>query len=171
MSSGLLSAESRPILSMAAEARTFGADWSHCDQLSNYIATALSLGRPDPLLYANLLSTILNEVYEALFRRELGQGEIDCTLFNEGEELLIVFDFEAKDADREHFDSVVRRASSADAARCYEEALASGADDSSELGLLGLAVDYGCGLRLERSGERLRLGLRLHQSLQLAGMK
>ena len=40
----------------------FASEWLHCDRISSYLARMVSHNRTDSLLYANLLSSALNEL-------------------------------------------------------------------------------------------------------------
>lgn len=70
----------KTLVSTSVEIRHFASDWTHCDQLSNFLARSASLDRPDPFFFANLLSTILNEVFESIFHYHAEEGEISLSL-------------------------------------------------------------------------------------------
>lgn len=70
----------KTLFTTSVEIRHFASDWTHCDQLSNFLARSASLDRPDPFFFANLLSTILNEVFESIFHHHAEEGEICLSL-------------------------------------------------------------------------------------------
>ena len=47
----------------------FAADWRHCDLLSNYVSHVVSFDKPDPFVFSNLLSTVINEILESKIGR------------------------------------------------------------------------------------------------------
>src|SRR3954470_11729129 len=70
----------KPLVSLQLETTGLGAVWGHCDQIQNYLAQLASHDRTDTFLYANLLSTVLNELLEVVFSRHQPPGMVNCRL-------------------------------------------------------------------------------------------
>src|SRR3954468_12200586 len=89
-----------PLVELSLGADAFARNWSHCDQVANYLAQLVAHDRPDSFYYANLLSTVLNELLESVFARQQRQGTVTCTLLRDGPEdrieLLIPVDADAR---------------------------------------------------------------------------
>src|SRR3954470_15854564 len=89
-----------PLVELTLDADAFAGDWRHCDLVANYLAQLVAHDRPDSFLYANLLSTVLNELLESVFARRQRAGAVTCTLLREGRgdriELLIPVDAAAR---------------------------------------------------------------------------
>jgi hypothetical protein len=146
-------AEFQTLLELAMGADVFSSDWSHCSRIATYIARMVSHKRTDPLLYANLFSSALNELLETAFRRHCGDGEIVCSVARAGPvdriELIIPGDAAVREFYQDAIDSLRRP----DVAERYIDALlAEGALDP-KIGLLELAVDYKARLFLKEESE------------------
>jgi hypothetical protein len=145
------------------EADAFAADWRHCDQVANYLAQLVAHDRPDSFLYANLLSTVLNELLESVFARHRRPGSVRCTLLREGRndrvELVVPVDASA----RAFYEETVAAAQSAGVAETYTRTLLGKEAPADLLGLLELAADYGARLSVEETGsaEEIRLVLQV----------
>src|ERR1700754_861424 len=62
----------------------FSSDWAYCDRLSTYVARMVSHNRTDSLLYANLLSSALNELMETVHRAHGPAGRFACEILRSG---------------------------------------------------------------------------------------
>ena len=69
-------------LSMGIE--HFSSEWIHCDRISSYVARMVSHNRADSLLYANLLSSALNELLETVFAHHGPNGQLSCRVKRAG---------------------------------------------------------------------------------------
>jgi hypothetical protein len=69
-------------LSMGIE--DFSSEWLHCDRISSYVARMVSHNRADSLLYANLLSSALNELLETVFAHHGPKGRLSCRVKRAG---------------------------------------------------------------------------------------
>jgi hypothetical protein len=146
------------LLELAIRADVFSADWGHCSRIATYIARMVSHKRADPLLYANLLSSALNELLETAFRSHSGTGEIVCRVARAGAadriEITIPGDDPVRAFYRDAIDSVRR----SDAAEHYIHALLAEDALDPRIGLLELAVDYEARLSLsEETASAIRL--------------
>jgi hypothetical protein len=147
--------------------RAFQADWAQCDRIANYLATALTFDRPDPFLYANLLSTILNEALETIHWRHAGDGELRCSVHAEGGQMLVLFDFPADAGQCTFYARIGARIRAGEGSAAHAQALASDAPDTGGLGLYALVADYGCTIGVEEDGRAVRLALRVDLDAQL----
>src|SRR3954462_15505690 len=124
-----------PLVELTLETDAFARDWSHCDQVANYLGQLVAHDRPDSFLYANLLSTVLNELFEAVFARHHTHGGVRCTLLRHGRcdriELVIPVDAAA----RAFYEESVAATQTSEVAEVYTRELL-GSD--SPAGLLGL---------------------------------
>ena len=62
----------------------FSSEWVHCDKISSYVARMVSHDRADSLLYANLLSSALNELLETVFANHGPEGDFSCRIRRQG---------------------------------------------------------------------------------------
>jgi hypothetical protein len=138
------------VLELALNTEVFTSDWRHCSRIATYIARMVSHKRSDPLLYANLFSSALNELLETAFRTH-GSGEIVCSVGRAGPvdriELTIPGDSTVHRFYRDAIDSMERP----DIGEYYIQALLSEGPLDPRIGLLELAVDYSA--RLSLAGE------------------
>lgn len=81
MSASYESTAQNRVFDIVIGADLFASDWSNCDRISNYIGNLVSQRRTDSLRYANLFSSVLNELLETAFRRHHAPGEIACTVY------------------------------------------------------------------------------------------
>jgi hypothetical protein len=136
----------------------FCSDWTHCDRLSGYLAGMVSHNRVDPRLFANLYSTAVNELLEAVFRSHGETGKLECAVQRAGGLDRIVLTFPADEATYRAYETIVAKTGGDEAEACYLQALFADEDPGAGLGLLQLGVDYGARLAVERcDGARMRL--------------
>src|SRR6478752_6213141 len=110
-------------LKLDLEATSFAADWHHCDQVANYLARLSSFGRVDTFLYSNLLSTVLNELFEIVFFRHRSEGSVICTLFRDGAVDRIEFEIPIQLTDRDFYEQAISASQSQQAAELYTRSL------------------------------------------------
>lgn len=158
-----------PLVELTLEADAFAGDWRHCDQVANYLAQLVAHDRPDSFLYANLLSTVLNELLESVFVRQRRQGVVQCTLLREGkgDRIEIVIPVEAGGC--AFYEETVAAVQSADVSGVYTRTLLGKEAPADLLGLLELAADYGARLALEETGAADEIRLVLQVSLADGG--
>ena len=72
------------LLEVSMGIQDFSSDWLHCDRISSYVARMVSHNRSDSLLYANLLSSALNELLETVFANHGPDGEFSCRVRRRG---------------------------------------------------------------------------------------
>ncbi len=139
------------ICDIAMRTELFAADWSNCDRVSNYVANLVSQRRADPLRYANLFSSVLNELLETAFRKHGASGNINCRVYRGGKHDTIEISIPCDDATRGFYASAVTEASRPDVAERFVKALLDDAEFRPEIGLLELAADYHATLHLDTS--------------------
>lgn len=129
----------------------FTADWLQCDRVANYLARTVSSDRPDTFLHSNLLSTVLNELFEIAFARHRAGGKIVCELSRKGASDRIEFTIPV-DADcRAYYRQQVDYIHSGNVTELYSSALLGETDPNTAVGLLELAADYGAAISLDES--------------------
>lgn len=158
-----------PLVELTLETDAFAADWRHCDQVANYLAQLVAHDRPDSFLYANLLSTVLNELLESVFARHHRHGAVHCTLLREGRcdriELVIPVDAGA----RAFYEETATAARATGVSEVYTRTLLGGEAPADLLGLLELAADYDARLMVEETGSAKEIRLILQVSLEDGG--
>jgi hypothetical protein len=147
------------LLSIDLEAGAFAADWKHCDQVANYLARLASFARTDTFLYANLLSTVLNELLEIVYRRHKPEGSVTCRLSRGGPVDRIEIEVPVSDSDASFYHLGVADSQSANARELYTKSLLGELSPDRSIGLLELATDYGARIWLDAtdSMDRVRL--------------
>src|SRR3954466_6054741 len=132
-----------PLVELTMEADAFARDWRHCDQIANYLAQLVAHDRPDSFLYANLLSTVLNELLESVFARHERHGAVQCTLLREGRHDRVELVIPVEAGARSFYEETVAAAQAAGVSEVYTRTLLGGEAPADLLGLLELAADYG----------------------------
>lgn len=150
-----------PLVELTLESEAFAADWRHCDQVANYLAQLVAHDRPDSFLYANLLSTVLNELLESVFARHHRHGSVQCTLLREGKQDRIELVIPVDAAARAFYEETATAAQAASVAEVYTRTWLGKDAPPDLLGLLELAADYGARLSVEETGsaDEIRLVL------------
>lgn len=166
---GTLSESSDWLLELRLSLESFVADWSHCDHLANYAANALSHGKPDAFLHANLLSTIINEILETIYWNNSHQGVLHLR-FHEDEKTTSMFADIPVDADASKFfrESIDLIQNTQDAREAFRHSLWSESLPAGLLGLLEIVADYETKLDLVECADTdvlcLRLRMNLHET-------
>jgi len=156
----------RPMLSIGMGIEVFASNWLYCDRLSSYVARMISHNRTDSLLYANLLSSALNELLETINRAHGPEGQLTCRVFRNGPSDLIEFDIPADAATWDFFKDAAALLGREDLAEHYRSALLADGPLDPRIGLFELAVDYGARISVERGADEL---VRLSAVLSLEG--
>ena len=129
-------------------AEMFAADWSHCDRISSYVADLLSHARTDSLRYANLFSSVLNELLETVFHHHAAMGSIRCAVSRAGTLDRIEISLPCDGATRAFYHAAMAEIAKPDVADRYLKTMLSGTGHS---GLMELAVDYSAKLSVTDS--------------------
>lgn len=136
----------------------FASEWLHCDRVSSYLARMVSHTRTDPLLYANLLSSALNELLETAFAHHGPEGEFSCRVSRAGDADVIELDLPCDETALAFYSAAARRLTQPDLAEVYREALFAPGNADPHLGLLEVAVDYRARISIvPEKGNRLKL--------------
>jgi hypothetical protein len=151
----------QPLVALTLEPRAFALDWGHCDQVANYLAQLVSHDRTDSFQYANLLSTVLNEVLEIVFTRHQKVGALRCDFSREGREDRLAFEIPVTPEDAAFYERSVALAHEAGVSERYARSLLTTEPLDHALGFLELVSDYDARLTLEpgRAPAHLRLGI------------
>jgi len=142
-------------LSMGIE--DFSSEWLHCDRISSYVARMVSHDRADSLLYANLLSSALNELLETVFSNHGPQGEFSCRVRRSGTKDVIELTLPCDETTLGFYTGVAGVLQRQDIAEIYQSALFQPGGQDPRLGLLEVAVDYQGKISVAPAGDRLTL--------------
>ncbi|MDE1995895.1 MAG: ubiquinone biosynthesis methyltransferase UbiE [Rhizobiaceae bacterium] len=146
-------AKFQSLIEVDMEIGVFGSNWSHCDRLSSYVARMISHNRKDSLLYANLFSSVLNELLETIFRTHEGTGQFVCAVERMGAIDRVVLTLPCSEAQLDFYRDAVAEAHGKEAPEAYREMLFSSTKLDPRIGLFELAVDYAADISVEPIGE------------------
>ncbi|MFO1131403.1 MAG: ubiquinone biosynthesis methyltransferase UbiE [Hyphomicrobiales bacterium] len=148
----------RPLVEISMGIEAFASEWLHCDRISTYLARMVSHNRTDSLLYANLLSSALNELLETAFAHHGPKGDFSCRVSRIGEADVIELDLPCDAAALVYYSTAAQRLKQSDLADVYHSALFSPGNADPHLGLLEVAVDYRARISIvPENGNRLKL--------------
>lgn len=122
--------------------KDFSSEWTHCDRISSFIARLVCQTRADPLFYANLFSSVLNELLETVFSNHGTAGDLTCRVRRTGEADVIELGFPCDEKTLQFYADVVSALDRSDIEDLYHAALFASGQRDARLGLLELAVDY-----------------------------
>jgi hypothetical protein len=146
------------VFGIAIRTDLFASDWATCDRVANYAATLVSHRRVDPLRYANLFSSVLNELLETAFRRHAPDGEIRCNVYRGAPRDCIELTVPSNAAVHDFYSSAVAEACHEDVGDRYVAALFEDRQVDPAIALLELAADYQARMTLEaREPDQLTL--------------
>lgn len=159
--------EFQPLVEIDMKIGVFGAQWTHCDRISTYVARMVSHNRTDSLLYSNLFSSVLNELLETVFRIHDGDGDFVCSVRRNGavDRIEITLPCDARQVG--FYRDAIEVVHGSEAADRYRLALFSTGPLNPEIGLLELAVDYDAQMSVEQVEEgviRLTADVALEES-------
>jgi len=132
----------RPLVEISMGIEAFASEWLHCDRISSYLARMVSHNRTDSLLYANLLSSALNELLETAFAHHGPEGDFSCRVCRSGEADVIELELPCDASALSYYSTAAKRLKHPDLADVYHNALFSPGNPDPHLGLLEVAVDY-----------------------------
>jgi len=104
----------------------FTQDWRHCDQTSNYLAQLVGVSHPQAKRYINLLSTILNEMLEVIFRQNKindVKGSMNISIKQEGNYVFTTFDMPVNELEKDFFIQTIESINQGDSKAIYQQAL------------------------------------------------
>ena len=147
-----------PLVEISMGIEAFASEWLHCDRISSYLARMVSHNRTDSLLYANLLSSALNELLETAFAHHGPQGEFSCRVSRSGNADVIELELPCDEAALSFYSEASQRLKRPDVADLYQSALFAPGGVDPHLGLLEVAVDYRARISIVTDdGNRLKL--------------
>ena len=135
----------KQLITLRLGAAGFGQHWKHCALVSNYLATFTSELLDKSEVHANLVSTVLNELLEVIFRRNAGVGQVSITLTGDDERLVVKISVPVDDKDRAFYMEMAELVARSDVEELHQEQIVMPADESGSnlsLGLLELAAVY-----------------------------
>jgi len=149
---------SHPLVEISMGIEAFASEWLHCDRISSYLARMVSHNRTDSLLYANLLSSALNELLETAFAHHGPEGDFSCRISRSGEADVIELELPCDEGALAFYSEASRRLKRSDVADLYQSALFAPGGVDPHLGLLEVAVDYRAKISIvTEGGNRLKL--------------
>jgi hypothetical protein len=153
-----------PLIKATLALDAFSSDWKHCDQTANYLAQFVSADRPDPSVFSNLLSTVLNEILEVVYGHHPGVGAALVAISALGQEIHIELTLPVDEATRQFYAEALEPLSREDPMTLYQrelERLYSGPPHPA-MGLYELAADYGAKVeKKEADPSTLMISVRL----------
>ena len=155
-----------PMLDIQMGIDVFAMDWLYCDRLSTYIARMVSHNRTDSMLYANLLSSALNELLETVFRSHALTGQFSCRVLRDGVRDRVELRVPCDAVARAFFSETARLVSRNDIGDQYRNVLFSDGPLDPRIGLFELIVDYGARIAVAELGDG---GMLLTADLRLEG--
>lgn len=141
-----------PLLDLKMNMAAFTADWSHCDQCSNYVARMVSHDRRDPIRHANLLSSALNELLEMSFHSNEDDGEFVYRFYRYREMERIELTFPCSPQKRRFYHEIIQELKGEQALASYLDVIANDAAPADRAILFGLAVNYDADIKARDLG-------------------
>lgn len=134
----------KQLITLRLGAAGFGQHWKHCALVSNYLATFTSELLDKSEVHANLVSTVLNELLEVVFRRNAGVGQVSITLTGDDERLVVKISVPVDDKDRTFYLEMAELVARSDVDQLHQEQIVKPAEEGNNLslGLLELAAVY-----------------------------
>ena len=134
----------KQLITLRLGAAGFGQHWKHCDLVANYLATFTSELLNKSESQENLVSTVLNELLEVVFRRNSGAGEIGITLSGDKKQLVVEILVPVGEADREFYTEMAQLVRRQDRDELHTQQLAEPQAEEHNLSwsLLQLATVY-----------------------------
>lgn len=145
------------LLEVSMGIEDFSSEWMHCDRISSYVARIVSHNRADSLLYANLLSSALNELLETVFANHGPEGDFSCRVHRAGGADVIELSLPCDDEAMRFYTDTATLLARRDVAEVYRSALFSHGPQDPRLGLLEVAVDYQARISIAPAGNRVTL--------------
>ncbi|HUX40508.1 MAG TPA: hypothetical protein VMV83_04995 [Rectinemataceae bacterium] len=138
------------LLSMTLNIREFSRSWQHCDSLSNFLGRAVSADKKDSFRYENMVSTVINEVLEALYHNHGSEESAELGIGIDGSKLEFSIIFVPDRASSAFYEEVARSLSDGNVQERYEKFLL--ADKEVAPGLAGfLEIASTCDARVSIS--------------------
>lgn len=137
------------LLAMEMDVDVFASDWGHCDRIATYVGRMVGHTRRDPLLYANLFSSALNELLETVFRFHAPHGRLFYSVARAGDIDRIRLRLPCSEVELAFYHEAVGKSGAKSAGEIYHEALMSTDPLDPFTGILELAVDYAAVVSVE----------------------
>jgi len=150
-SSSAASASFEEMIQIDMEIKDFLSAWPHCDYMSTFLARMISHNRSDSVLYSNLFSSALNELFEVAFRTRHPEGGFACKILRRGDTDRIELSFPCTPEEQHFYESVVTQAKGTEARERYLNSLSGDVAPSRDIVLLELVIDYNATIQLERA--------------------
>ncbi|MGK9171234.1 hypothetical protein KXR53_33395 [Inquilinus limosus] len=157
-----------PLIEVTMNVKEFSAYWPQCDCIATYLARMICHNRTDSTLYANLLSSAVNELLEIAYRNQRNLGVVACKISRREDVDRIEISIPCDASARQFLLEAVEQLSRLGSELRYLDALTSEAGESPDVGLLELAHEYNAEIfaRSDDDGRiALMADLRLEQSV------
>ncbi|TWI79538.1 hypothetical protein JM93_04309 [Roseibium hamelinense] len=145
------------MLEMDVDVAEFSSDWGNCDLMSTYVSKMVSTDRTDSLLFANLYSSAVNELFETAFRVHGENGSLVCKFFRNGNLDRVELSIPANDAVADFYAAAIERTAAPNANEAYLNILFQSDAIDPALGLLELVLNYGAALQLREDKQNQRV--------------
>lgn len=138
----MCSERSGSLIEISMGINDFSTEWAHCDRVSSYVARMVSQNCIDPMFYANLFSTALNELLEVVFSNHGPQGNFTCRVRRVGGVEVIEIDLPYDEKTLNFYTDVLQLLDRTDVEELYQAGLFDVGQVDARLGLFELVVDY-----------------------------
>lgn len=142
-----------PLLCVEMDVADFLCDWLNCDQLSNHLAAMVSHDRGDPIRYANVLSSALNEVLEVSFRTPSNCGRLSCEISRSDDTDRIELTFPSPREQRRGYSEALSDMARGSALESYLKAISDDAPLDAKALILGLVTNYDAVIDVQTAAE------------------
>ncbi len=160
------SSPTKQLITLRLAAAGFGQHWRLCSLVSDYLATFTSELLDKTEAHENLVSTVLNELLEVVFRRNAGTGQITVTLVGDETHITVKIVVPVEEEHRRCYEEMAELVAGRDIDDLHQKRLSQLDMDEPDLsfGLLELATVYDAILEVVPVEERsvlLQLPFRL----------
>lgn len=129
----------------------FTNEFTHCDQIANYLSTSISLEQPDPFQYSTALSIVLNEVLETLHQSDRPNSMATLEVLTEGRTIHLVLGVEGEDRIVSFYSKIAEEAAPpGDTEELYRTGLLEG-PLRREISVYRLLADHGAHIGITRT--------------------
>lgn len=135
-----------PVVTLRMPTDGFAKSWSHCQLLADFLARYASSNFFDSERYSSLLSCLLNELVEFVFRLHLPQRELTFDVFKRAEVVIVQLTIPADARQRESYRSHLQNLDEQTLRTSLQ--LPPAAEVDAHHGLIELATMYGLQINL-----------------------
>lgn len=156
----------KQLITMRLGAAGFAQHWQHCDLVANYLATFASGLLQRSEYHAILMSTVLNELLEVVFRRNAGTGQIGISLSSDDRQLVVEILVPVNETELAFYQEMAELVTRTDIAELHRQHIMQPYSDDRSLtfSLLELAANHNAVLHVQMAddGHSVLLQLPFH---------